>query len=203
MGLTLKSFSTIILIFFVLKISFEGDRIEVVGQKLVTRGIMKHLLNVFILLVIIFNASCNWYIFKKSKYSVTNRPEICDKVFDGNPVNSKKLEGYSVEELLILQECGLAYHPQYQLQGYIADQDEYPVPSLIRHLKTDPNGDFHYYLILDFVALTESEKHSKKLLSDKDLILTEISKAISKMQNEELKRISKEEFQKIKNFYDR
>lgn len=162
---------------------------------------MKHYLIIFVLLVTIFNTSCDWYIFKKSKYSVTDRPKICEKVFDGTPVNSEKLKGYSVEELLILQECGLAYHPQYQLQGYIADHDEYPVPELIRHLQTDPNGDFHYYLILDFVSLTESKKHIKRLLSDKDLILTEISKAISKMQDENLKRISEEKFIKIKEFF--
>lgn len=163
---------------------------------------MKHYLIVFVLLIVTLNTSCNWYIFKKSKYSVTNRPEICDKVFDNPPVNSEKLKGYSIEELLILEKCGLAYHPEYQLQWDIANQDEYPVPALIRHLQTDEDEYYQHYLILNFVALTESRKHSEKLLSDKDLVLTEVSKTISKMQDENTKRISELEFIKIKKFFD-
>jgi hypothetical protein len=162
---------------------------------------MKFYLIILIGFVVGFNASCDWYIFQKSKYSVTDRPEICNTVFDNPPVNEEKLKGYSVEELLILQKCGLAYYPEYQLQWDIADQDEYPVPAIIRHLQTDEDEHYQFYLISDLETLTRSEKHSKRLLSDKDLILTETSKAISKMQNEATKSISEARFIKIKEFF--
>lgn len=154
------------------------------------------------ILVITFASSCNWYIFRKSTYLPKNRPEICVQVFDGNVVNSDKLKAFSVEQLLILQECGLQYYPHEQLQNFIANQDEYPVPELIKHMQTAQDEEFQYYLILDFLALTESEKHNKRLFSDKDLILTEINKTIQKMQSVNIKNYSEIEFNKIKKFID-
>ncbi|MBA2607294.1 MAG: hypothetical protein H0U96_10565, partial [Acidobacteria bacterium] len=117
-------------------------------------------------------------------------------------VNADKLKAYSVEQLLILQECGLGYYPHEQLQNFIANQDEYPVPELIKHLHTVQDEEFQYYLILDFVALTASEKHNKRLQSDKDLVLNEVNETIQKMQSVNLKKYSEIEFNKIKRFFD-
>ncbi|MGI8849090.1 MAG: hypothetical protein ACR2HT_02860 [Pyrinomonadaceae bacterium] len=154
------------------------------------------------ILIITFASSCNWYIFRKSTYLPRNRPEICVQVFDGTAVNADRLMSFSVEQLLVLQECGLGYYPHEQLQNFIADQDEYPVPELIKHMQTAQDEEFQHYLILDFVALTKSEKHNKRLLSDKDLVLTEVNETIQKMQSVNLKKYSEIEFNKIKRFFD-
>lgn len=163
---------------------------------------MKVYIIISIICTTIFGASCNWYIFQKSKYSVTDRPEICNKFFD----NSKKkfqpdvLDKYSIDEALTIQKCGLAYLPHYQFQLRIANHNEYPTPAIIRRLRSEEDEYYQYYLILDLVALTKSEKHMKQVLSDKYLILNETYKAISKMQDKEIKKLAKEEFIKIKEF---
>lgn len=150
----------------------------------------------FVLFTGIINISCG-----DSKY-FDNRPEICNKVFNNPPVNENTLRGYSVEDLLTLQKCGLAYYPEYQLSFIIANQDEYPVPSLIKHLQNDEDEYYQYHLILTFVALTESEKHRKDLVLDRYLILMEIDKAISKMNDKSTKSLAKPEVFKIKEFFN-
>lgn len=149
-------------------------------------------------LVLLLSGSCEW---GNSKHSIKNRPEICVQVFD-EPRGLDKLNFFSVEQLLIIQKCGLEYHPQYQIHKYIADHDDYPVPELIKNLQKDEEDEYYLHLILNFVALTESKKHNKKLLSDRDLILKEIDKVIQKIKNRNLKKYSEIEFNKIKYYFN-
>jgi hypothetical protein len=108
----------------------------------------------------------------------------------------------SIEELLILQKCGLAYSPEHQLSWYIANQDEYPVPALLRHLQSDDDEYFKFHLILDFVSLTESDKYRERIFSDRGEIVASIRDAIDRMNDESIKKLSEGEFYKIKTFFD-
>lgn len=156
---------------------------------------------IIVFFIIASNFSCN-LIFRKNEYPNVNRPQICSKVFDNNSFDFDTLKSYSVNQLITLQKCGLKYHPQFQLQSYIVNQDEYPTPELVKYLQIEQNEDFLFHLILDFATLTKSEKHKEKLLADKDLVITEIDETIQKMQDKNLKKISEIEFNKIKKFYN-
>lgn len=147
-------------------------------------------------------SSCDWYIFKPKQYSGDETPRICTDVFDHPPVTYEKLKPYSIEELLILQKCGLAYSPEHQLSWYIANQNEYPVPALVKHLRSNDDEYFKYHLILDFVSLTESEKFRERVLSDRALILVSVRDAINKMNDKEIKKLSENEFHNIQTFFD-
>ncbi len=144
--------------------------------------------------ITILNTSCNWHIFKKSTYITTPHPEICDEFDKNYNYKANRLKSYSVEESLTIQKCGLDYRPQHQLQNDIANLDEYPVPAIIHRLRTDNNEEFQYYLILDLIALAESIKHRKQIWFDKNLVIKETQKAISKMQDEVIKKYAEEKF---------
>jgi hypothetical protein len=136
-----------------------------------------------------------------------NPPEVCKRIFYGNVSLYSKdrdriLGELTIDDLLTVQRCGLAFHPQHQLSRDIANHNEYPVPALIHRLQTDDDEGFQYYLILAFVKLPESSKHRARFKSDESLVVPAITEAISRMSDSNIRRNSQAEFAKITAFFD-
>lgn len=131
------------------------------------------------------------------------RPEVCNGVFEGAHsiyTDNNRLKGYSVEDLLTIQRCGLEYSPQISMEWRITDHPDYPVPAILKHLESesDESDNFHFYLIEMLVDLTESKNHAERIKEDKAKVIEVTTKAISKMKDGDMKQSSKNKLWELK-----
>ncbi len=129
-------------------------------------------------------------------------PQICKEALrDGSVVYSDRVKTLSLGELLALQKCGLAIHPNYQLSTEIAAQDEYSVPKIQQLLDSDPDEFYHLQLVRDLTALRSSERHRERAKNDCHLIMMSIKISASKMKNQNVKKLAQKELATLAAFY--
>jgi hypothetical protein len=129
------------------------------------------------------------------------RPDLC-ALLDDYPKNSVLLGQMSVKDLIVLQKCGLNYHPHF-LFGYdIAHSNEYPVPEVLAALKDSGDDEFSFELIEILIQIAQSEKHAETIRKDKRDVLLAVDDALDTMRDTEFTRIARKERQKLASVLD-
>lgn len=158
----------------------------------------QNLIILFTFFTFVFLSSCNESP-EKSQFGT----EPCRKVFDASNFSYEKLKGYSTSELLTIQRCGLAIRPQRQLSWFIANQETYPIPEILNILRKENDEEFALHLIIDIVAVFDSEVHRAKAVEDSKEIIDTVESAVGKINNSNLKNLSNIEFDKIRKWDSR
>lgn len=161
------------------------------------------LILLFLSLIFSFSSCADFFTHKEFK---NDRPEICDGVFDGSNsiyTNKNRLQGYSVEDLLTLQKCGLEYSPQISLVSNIVDQPDYPTSAILERLQNSESENFQYYLLMILVDMTESNQHKDQLKKDKTQVLEVASQTVSKMKDEDIEKSSRSKLELLKIFFSK
>lgn len=132
-------------------------------------------------MVILGSFSCSgcWLMFGER---IDVSAPICQEALhDSSIIYGKKSDKLTVDELLTLQKCGLAMHPNYQLSHEVANRDEYPVPKILIRLDTDTNQEYQLMLIENLTKLTKSDRHRDRMREDEAVIMDSVNRAISNM----------------------
>ena len=122
---------------------------------------------------------------------------------DGSIIYGDKKKDLSLDDLLSLQKCGLAIHPNYILDKDIANHFEYPVPKILALLNSEANEYYRYFLIQDIAAVTESRHagHRERLRNYMESVLLAVNKAIGEIKNDNLRKNSQAELDKLRHFF--
>ena len=133
---------------------------------------------------------------------VDTSPAICQEALrDGSIIYGEKRDKLNVDELLTLQKCGVAVHPNYQLSRDVANRDEYPVPKILALLNTDRNQEYQLMLIEDLARLTESDRHRDRVRADEAVILDSVNRAISQMHSGAIKNYAQDKRETLEMFF--
>jgi hypothetical protein len=153
----------------------------------------------FILFLGSISSSGCWIMFGER---IDTSPAICQKALrDSSMIYGDKVDELNVDELLTLQKCGLAFHPQYQLAREVANRDEYPVPKILALLNTDTNQEYQLMLIEDLERLTESKLHRDQMRADEAVILNSVNRAISQMRSGAIKNYAQDKCETLEIFF--
>ena len=169
---------------------------------------MKIFTIVLILMTMFFASSCLHMTTRKVFDG--EKPKICDNLSSLYYSDAKKLNDYTVEDLLTLNKCGMEYTPEISLNSKIMGYKTYPIPALLEQLSKEQNDEFRYYIIetIDYIfqykSLYNSEpyKYDEQLKEDKNKIISGVSEAIAKMQDKEYKTDAAKKLFLIKKYYE-
>lgn len=153
----------------------------------------------FILFLGCLSCSGCWLLFGER---IDTSPPICQEALrDSALIYGKERDELTVAELLTLQKCGLALHPNYRMSHDIANRDEYPVPKILGRLDNDSNQEYQLMLIENLTELTESDRHGGRMRGDEAEIMDSVHRAVSKMYSGAIKKYAQAESEKLAIFF--
>lgn len=137
------------------------------------------------------------------------KPQICTEVFDKSPSSYRNTDGlkdYPVEDLITLNKCGKEYTPEINVNLEIMDNFVYPVPVLLEKLNQEATDEFRYDLIetLAYVPQFESGayKYNDQFKKDKNIIISGVSEAVAKMNDEKYKKDAAKKLFLIRKYFE-